>query len=50
MADPISGATVMNEVLTVLGPTANTDLPGVREWCINSAAVDVGEQVRGHQQ
>jgi hypothetical protein len=32
-------ATVMNEVLTVLGPTANS-IPGVREWCINSAAVD----------
>ncbi len=40
MQDPISGATVMKEVLTVLGPTQNTELPGVREWCINSAAVD----------
>jgi len=38
--DPVSGATVMNEVLTILGPTPNTGLPGVREWCINSAAVD----------
>jgi hypothetical protein len=38
--DPVSGATVMNEVLTVLGPTPNTGLPGVREWCINTAAVD----------
>ena len=44
MVDPISGATVMNEVLTVLGPTENTDLPGVREWCINSAAVDVANK------
>lgn len=38
--DPVSGATVMNEVLTILGPTPNASLPGVREWCINSAAVD----------
>lgn len=41
MVDPITGATVMNEVLTVLGPTQNPDLPGVNEWCINSAAIDV---------
>jgi hypothetical protein len=34
--DPDSGATVMNEVLTVDGVT-----PG-REWCINDAAVDLG--------
>ncbi len=40
MADPITGATVMNEVMTVLGPTPNPDLPGVNEWCINSAAID----------
>jgi hypothetical protein len=38
--DPVTGATVMNEVLTILGPTPNTSLPGVREWCINTAAVD----------
>ncbi len=38
--DPISGATVMKEVLTILGPTPNPPLAGVREWCINSAAVD----------
>jgi uncharacterized repeat protein (TIGR01451 family) len=43
MTDPISGATVMQEVLTILGPTL--DPPGnttgsVREWCINSAAID----------
>jgi hypothetical protein len=30
----------MNEVLTVLGPTPNRNLPGVDEWCINSAAID----------
>src|SRR5947208_20905 len=37
--DPISGATVMKEVLTVLGPT-RFDGHGVAEWCINTAAVD----------
>lgn len=44
MTDPISGATVMKEVITRLGPTADSDypnLPGaVREWCINTVAVD----------
>lgn len=39
--DPITGVTVMNEVLTILGPTPNPSLPGVKEWCINSAAVDI---------
>jgi hypothetical protein len=38
--DPVTGATVMQEVLTILGPTQNPSLPGVKEWCINSAAVD----------
>ncbi len=43
--DPISGATVMNEVLTIAGPTpdpqyTNSNPNAVREWCINSAAVD----------
>jgi hypothetical protein len=39
--DPISGHTVMQEVLTIAGPTPDPDHPGgVREWCINSAAVD----------
>ena len=38
--DPITGATVMKEILTVLGPTPNTGQPGVREWCINTAVVD----------
>ncbi len=44
MADPITGATVMKEILTIVGPTPdydNPDYPGaVREWCINTAAVD----------
>jgi hypothetical protein len=39
--DPVTGVTVMNEVLTILGPTSNSPLPGVKEWCINSAAVDI---------
>jgi hypothetical protein len=44
--DPVSGATTMNEVLTIVGPTLDpendTDAhpDAVREWCINSAAVD----------
>jgi hypothetical protein len=44
--DPVSGATVMNEVLTIAGPTPDPDLRNpshpnaVREWCINSAAID----------
>ena len=37
--DPITGATVMQEVLTILGPTAAPN-GGVREWCINSGAID----------
>ena len=44
MTDPISGATVMQEVITIAGPTPDGDFPGlptaVREWCINTAAVD----------
>jgi hypothetical protein len=39
--DPITGVTVMNVVLAILGPTPNPPLGGVKEWCINSAAVDV---------
>jgi hypothetical protein len=33
-------ATVIQEVITVTGVTPNSGLPGVREWCINSAAID----------
>jgi hypothetical protein len=46
MIDPISGATVMNTVITATGPTPDTSknltqFPNaVREWCINSAAID----------
>jgi hypothetical protein len=39
--DAYAATTVMQEVLTILGPTADPAVPGgVREWCINSAAVD----------
>ncbi len=38
--DPVTGVTVMNEVRTIVGPTPDGDLPGVKEWCINSAVVD----------
>lgn len=40
MTDPITGTTVMNTVITILGPTPNSGQAGVREWCINSAAID----------
>jgi hypothetical protein len=46
-ADPRTGAQVMNPVITVLGVTPDPSFTGnpnyanaVREWCINSAAVD----------
>ncbi len=42
MVDPVTGATVMNVVLEMVGPTPDPTIPGgVREWCINTAAVDV---------
>jgi hypothetical protein len=40
MVDPLSGASVMQEVLTIAGVTPDPVLPWVREWCINTAAVD----------
>ncbi|MCV2362869.1 hypothetical protein LNV23_05315 [Paucibacter sp. DJ1R-11] len=45
-ADPISPAvTVMKEVLTIVGPTVDAETPGgVREWCVNTAVVDVKGQ------
>lgn len=42
-ADPvIASVSVMQEVLTILGMTADPAAPagGVKEWCINTAAVD----------
>jgi hypothetical protein len=42
--DPSTGATVMKEVLTIAGVTPDPEFPNVpgavREWCINTAAVD----------
>jgi hypothetical protein len=38
--DPVTGAAVMQEVLTVAGVTPDGPPPAVKEWCINSAAVD----------
>lgn len=40
--DPYSGnVTVMREIMTRLGPTPDPNYPGgVKEWCINTAAVD----------
>ncbi len=43
--DPVTGATVMKEVLTIAGVTPDPEYDGthpgaVREWCINSAVVN----------
>ncbi len=39
--DAISGLTIMKEILTILGPTFESGTSGpVKEWCINTAAVD----------
>ena len=39
--DPISGRTIMKEILTILGPTFEAgSAVAVKEWCINTAAVD----------
>ena len=38
-SDPVTLVSVMKEVLTIVGPTPETS-GGVKEWCINSAAVD----------
>lgn len=44
MTDPVSGATVMKEILTVAGPTPDDEYPtvpgAVREWCVNTVAID----------
>jgi hypothetical protein len=39
-ADPVTGVTVMKEVQSIAGLTASGPAPQVKEWCINSAAVD----------
>jgi hypothetical protein len=38
--DGVTGVSVMREVMTIAGPTPNGPPPAVKEWCINSAAVD----------
>jgi hypothetical protein len=39
--DPISGRTIMKEILTIAGPTLEAGSAiAVKEWCINTAAVD----------
>jgi len=39
--DPISAVATMAEVLTILAPTPDPEHPGgVKEWCVNTAAVD----------
>jgi hypothetical protein len=40
--DPVTGQTVMKEVMTIAGVTPDPTLPAVKEWCINSAVVDPG--------
>lgn len=45
MVDPVTGTNVMDEVLIIAGPTPDIGIIGtypnaVREWCINTAAVD----------
>src|SRR4030095_14288390 len=37
--DPVTLSPGMKEVLTIVAPTPDPD-GGVKEWCINSAAVD----------
>jgi hypothetical protein len=39
--DPLLGQNVMKEILTIAGVTPDPPGPGVREWCINTAAVDL---------
>lgn len=44
MTDPVTGASVMKEVISVVGPTPDDEYAGVpgavREWCVNTIAVD----------
>jgi hypothetical protein len=38
--DPVTGVSVMQEVLSAAGPTPDGPPPMVKEWCVNSVAVD----------
>jgi len=40
--DPVTGVAVMKVVQAVAAPTPDGPPPAVKEWCINSAAVDPG--------
>jgi hypothetical protein len=40
MTDFVTGVQVMSVVMEQLGPTIDGSRPAVREWCINSAAID----------
>src|SRR5260370_30839113 len=45
MTEPVTGAAVMKEILTIAGPTPDANFTNsfpnaVKEWCINSAVVD----------
>jgi hypothetical protein len=42
--DPVTGIPVMQEVLSIADPTPDGRPPAVKEWCINSAAVDPAGQ------
>jgi len=39
--DPVSGVLVMKEVLSIADPTPDGPPPAVKEWCINSAVIDL---------
>ncbi|HBJ85177.1 MAG TPA: hypothetical protein DDZ88_15155 [Verrucomicrobiales bacterium] len=48
MTDPISGAQVMKEVMTIVGPTPDLDYTtsapnAVLEWCVNTVAIDTAK-------
>jgi hypothetical protein len=48
MTDPVSGATVMKEILTIAGPTPDLDYTttapnAVLEWCVNTVAIDTAK-------
>lgn len=38
--DPVTGISVLKEVITVAGPTPDGPPPAVKDWCVNSAVVD----------